>query len=103
MGQEMRRAFGMTFNQENFAGMARGKSSLGWLADPHLRKGMLFAVPVLFGGFVGLIALMPMRMLRMTVREFALLLLLSLLANLVWFGVAAASRARAERNGLDGP
>ena len=103
MWQEVKRAFALTFNQENFAGMARGKSSLGWLADPYLRKGMIFAIPFFLGGIFGLCTILPNLTKRESVAGFALLFFVALFANIVWFGVAAASRARAERNGLDGP
>ena len=89
--------FRMSFNKEVFAAVRERRSHPGWVADPHLRKGFFCAIPVLLCGFVGLIIVMPRRMMHMTMREFGLLLSVSVLANFTWFAVAAASRARAER------
>jgi hypothetical protein len=92
---EVRRAFRMTFI-DGFAALREGKRHHpGWYADRHLRRGFFVAALPLF---VLLLLLGP----KMTIRrssisaEFGFGLGAALLANVVWFSVAAFSRLKAK-------
>ena len=98
IGEEVRRAFRMTFGEGVRAAMRQGKSHPAWFADPHLRKGYLTGLPLFVLGvamtFVHLWSVGP-RFLRSPWTLMAWTMPGAILANLVWFTVAAHSRRRA--------
>lgn len=90
----MRLAFRLTF-VDGLAALKQGKRHHpGWWADPHLRKGYLYALPVLIVGFIGVGSLLRPRMFQDSGLAFGFFLVVGLLANVVWFAVSARSRAK---------
>lgn len=90
---EVVRAFRMTF-VDGLAALLRGERHSGWVNDPHLRKGYYTGLPVAVLGMVITISLFLQ--LHSTLLFFLIYLPSGLIAMMVWFGVAARSRAKAE-------
>lgn len=72
----------------------RRKSHPTWGADPHLRKGWLCAIPVFGLGLAIGFAAFGAAMVRRPILVETYGLFVAFAVNVVWFGVAAWSRAR---------